>query len=316
VVPIVAAAVVIVGGLGIGGYFLLRGSKPERTQTSTKVSASSSAQAAGSAAAMPPASKCPEGMIFVAGGKMFMGARDLQDDAKPPHEVKVSDFCLDKTEVPTSAYDACVQKGECERPAEEVSWSGVSPAAVKLYTPFCNYGKNERSSQPINCVGWPLADNFCKKRGARLPTEAEWEYAARGSVQRKYPWGDDPPGARFLNACGKECAGLPTTSGTREIMHEEDDGFVGTAPVGSFKDGASSHGIMDLAGNVWEWTSDFYGPYGSAAEVDPKGPATGTERVLRGGDFTGARAEWARPAWRWKSNPDAARHAVGFRCAK
>jgi len=136
-----------------------------------------------------------------------------------------------------------------------------------------------------------MADNFCKKNKLRLPTEAEWEYAARGSSQRKYPWGDDAPAAKYLNACGKECAKWGEANGeTKKTMYDEEDPFPATAPVGKFPAGASAHGVMDLAGNVWEWTADWYAPYTAEAAKDPKGPEAGGEtpkRVLRGGDFFG-----------------------------
>lgn len=99
------------------------------------------------------------------------------------------------------------------------------------------------------------------------------------------------------------------------MMYEDDDGFPATAPVGSFAAGASAQGVMDLAGNVWEWTADYFAPYGSESAVDPKGPATGEKRVVRGGDFFGFQADWARPAWRWKTDPETYNHAIGFRCA-
>ncbi len=162
-----------------------------------------------------------------------------------------------------------------------------------------------------------MADTFCKHRGARLPTEAEWEFAARGSNQRKYPWGDEAPSGKYLNACGKSCAKWFQDHGEKHGMmyDDDDDRFVGTAPVGSFPAGATATGVLDLAGNVWEWTADWYAPYTDAPVTDPKGPATGTQRVVRGGDFTGSMADWARPAYRWKTDPETFNHAIGFRCA-
>jgi eukaryotic-like serine/threonine-protein kinase len=280
------------------------------------VSASASPASGSGAAATGGAPTCPEGMVMVTGGKMFMGARDLTPETKPPHEVTITTFCLDVTEVTTAAYMACVEKGECERPLDKVSWPNITPDKVQRYSPLCNTTHKERGDHPINCVAWAMADRFCKKRRARLPSEAEWEFAARGSSQRKYPWGDEEPSEKRLNACGAECQKWGAANGeARQTMYPGDDGFEATAPVGSFKAGASVHGAMDLAGNVWEWTADWYAPYTEAAATDPRGPAEGTQRVLRGGDFFGFNADWARPAYRWKTDPDTYNHAIGFRCA-
>src|SRR5690606_30244652 len=98
-------------------------------------------------------------------------------------------------------------------------------------------------------------------------------------------------------------------------MYDGDDGFAATAPVGSFEGGASSAGVLDLAGNVWEWTADWYGPYTADAADNPKGPASGEERVVRGGGFNGLKPAWAKPAYRWKTVPDTFSHGIGFRCA-
>jgi formylglycine-generating enzyme required for sulfatase activity len=256
-------------------------------------------------------------MLLISGGKVFLGARDLTDDAKPPHEVSIATYCLDKTEVTGGAYDACADKSDCERAQDHVSFKNITEPLKKLYSPLCTGGKPDRSSHPINCVTWSMADKFCQKRNARLPTEAEWEYAARGSRQRNYPWGDDAPSAKFLNACGKECVAWGATKADpHDPMYEEDDGHALTAPVGSFPAGASTHGVLDLAGNVWEWTADWYAPYTAEPAENPKGPAKGTERVARGGHYFGSMPEWARPAYRWKTDPETYSHAVGFRCAK
>jgi formylglycine-generating enzyme required for sulfatase activity/tRNA A-37 threonylcarbamoyl transferase component Bud32 len=314
---------IAVAGLALGAFGAYRffgGAPPAPAPAASASAATPAPRAAGTtsaAAPTAPAGACPEGMVAIAGGKMFMGARDLTPDAKPPHEVTVSRFCIDRTEVTTRAYLACADKGECERPPDKVSWPRITEEQAKRYSPFCNGGQKERGDHPINCVAWPMADNFCKKRGARLPTEAEWEFAARGSSQRKYPWGDDPPGPKFLNACGKECAAWGEAHGDKHrTMYDADDGWVGTAPVGSFPAGASSDGVLDLAGNVWEWVADWYGPYTADPAVDPKGPATGTQRAVRGGDFFGYEPEWTRPAYRWKTDPETYNHAIGFRCAR
>ena len=314
-IGMVVGAVALVAGAFVA-YRVVGGGPPAPPPASSSAAATAPSATVSATAAPAAPGTCPEGMVSIAGGKMFMGARDLKPDAKPPHEVNVSGYCLDKTEVTTRAYLACVEKGECERPPEKVSWPSITDAQIKLYSGFCNAAQKDRGDHPVNCVAWPMANTFCQKRGARLPTEAEWEFAARGASQRKYPWGDEDPAPKYLNACGKACAKWFEAHGEKHAsMYGEDDGFVGTAPVASFPGGASASGIMDLAGNVWEWTADWYGPYATEPSTDPKGPATGSMRVVRGGDFTGSDPDWARPAYRWKTDPDTFNHAIGFRCA-
>jgi formylglycine-generating enzyme required for sulfatase activity len=99
-------------------------------------------------------------------------------------------------------------------------------------------------------------------------------------------------------------------------MYPSDDGFATTAPVGSFPKGASPFGLQDVVGNVWEWVSDWYAPYGPAPLVDPKGPEAGTERVLRGGAWNGSDPAWVRPTYRFKIDPKLRSHGIGVRCAK
>ena len=321
---LIAIGVLAVGGLGAylafgrGGDVTAKG-EASATAPAPASSAVAAAPSTSAVAGVVKSGACPAGMIKIPGGNMFMGARDLPDgaDAKPPHAVSVTSFCVDKTEVTTKAYFACVDQGDCERPLEQVSWPNITEDAKKKFSGFCNAGKRaENGEHPINCVAWPMADNFCRKSKRRLPSEAEWEFAARGSSQRKYPWGDDPPAAYYLNACGKVCAKWGEANGdARKTMYDEDDGFAGTAPVGKFPAGASAHGVLDLAGNVWEWTADWYAPYSADEASDPKGPKEGTQRVLRGGDFLGGDSNWARPAWRWKTDPETYNNAIGYRCA-
>jgi formylglycine-generating enzyme required for sulfatase activity len=315
-IGIAVAAIVVVAG-GLGTYKFLGGAASQPPPPMTKDSSSPPVGPTATTASAPAApGTCADGMLPIPAGKMFMGARDLSPNTKPPHEVTLSAFCLDKTEVTTRAYLACVEKGECERPSDKVNWPGITDAQSKLYSSFCNASAKDRGDHPVNCVAWSMAQTYCAKRGARLPTEAEWEYAARGTSQRKFPWGDDAPNAKYLNACSKACVTWFAAKGEKKMaMFEDDDGFIGTAPVGSFPAGASSFGVLDLAGNVWEWTADWFGPYAADPAADPKGPATGTQRVVRGGDFTGGEPDWARPAFRWKTDPETYNHAIGFRCA-
>ncbi|HZO13587.1 MAG TPA: bifunctional serine/threonine-protein kinase/formylglycine-generating enzyme family protein [Polyangiaceae bacterium] len=314
IVGLVVGGVFALGALAAGAWFFLR-PPADASETSADAPVTTAAPTASAAAATP----CPEGMLLVEGGKMFMGSTDgdLADDVRPPHKVSVSSYCLDKHEVTAEAYDACVKGGNCLRAPNEVKYPGATPVELVEHSKLCNGGVAARKRHPINCVDWNMADAFCREKGARLPTEAEWEFASRGSSQRVYPWGDDAPGPKLLNACGSECTewakslDLPVYGS----MFDGNDGHAATAPVGSFPKGASSAGVLDLAGNVWEWTADWYAPYTADEQKDPKGASSGTERVVRGGGFNGLKPAWAKPAYRWKATPDWRSDGVGFRCA-
>jgi formylglycine-generating enzyme required for sulfatase activity/serine/threonine protein kinase len=292
------------------------------------VSASAHASAASSAAssaAAAPARSCPAGMIAVPGGEFFMGSDEKNALAveKPPHRVKLAPYCLDVHEVTVAQYKQCSDKGACRRAGKENVWPGMKPAQKKLYDPLCNIRDPVgKATHPINCVDWEQARELCESRGARLPTEAEWEFAARGPDGRIYPWGDDPPSAKLLNACGAECVAWmkahPDPDGAAAAMYDESDGFANTAPVGSFPLGKSRYGVEDVVGNVWEWVADWYGPYdpdASKVTTDPKGPAEGTERVIRGGAWNGALPSWVRPSFRYHAAPSSRSYGFGFRCA-
>ncbi|MBL8741758.1 MAG: SUMF1/EgtB/PvdO family nonheme iron enzyme, partial [Myxococcales bacterium] len=333
----VAAGIAAVA-LGGGGLYLAQGKSPSGA-TSASVSAppsESQVEAKLSASVAAPASsvlptpvapadaKCPAGMIFHPSGKTFMGSKSLPEHAGANVEgggqrkVEVSAFCLDITEVTVRAYEACVKDATCERTPDDVNYPGMRSDEEKKrqLVALCNARKPERQDHPINCISWELADAYCKSKGARLPTETEWEYAARGPVQHDYPWGDEAPDATRLNAAGTEYLKLDASlGGQAKTMYTGDDHWVGTAPVGQFPAGKSGFGVYDLAGNVWEWTSDFYGPHVPGDFKDPKGPATGTERVIRGGAFNGWDPQWANPAWRYRYATGTYSHAVGFRCA-
>jgi formylglycine-generating enzyme required for sulfatase activity/tRNA A-37 threonylcarbamoyl transferase component Bud32 len=319
--PLLALFVLVAGG-GAGAFVAMRDDGASALPSPAAPAPSSAPAPVASAA---PAG-CPEGMKLITAGRMFMGSSDadLEADVRPPHRVTVSSFCLDEREVTAGAYQACIDSGNCLRTQTTIEFAGMSPEELTAYGELCNAGKPDRANHPANCVDWTMADTYCKidggrlpQGGARLPTEAEWEYAARGSGQRTYPWGDEAPGPDRLNACGSECTSWIEERKLRSSgrMYDGDDGFAGTAPVGSFKRGAASSGVLDLAGNVWEWTADWYGPYGSENQEDPKGPASGEARVVRGGGFNGMVSAWAKPAYRWKTNPAFRSHGIGFRCA-
>jgi formylglycine-generating enzyme required for sulfatase activity/serine/threonine protein kinase len=308
-----AGALFTLGLLGTGIYFFAVHGKQGKI-------AGNDAPPPVASIAPPPPPTCPTGMITISGGKFFMGTddKDAEPSERPAHQVTLAPYCIDATEVTVAAYKACSDKGECKRGPRENEWPGITPREHKIYDPLCNIRDAEtRGNYPINCVDWALADTFCKASGGRLPTEAEWEFATRGSDGRKYPWGDDPPsnGTR-LNACGKECLAWGKKNNEDvSAMYPVDDGFATTAPVGSFPKGASPFGLQDVVGNVWEWASDWYAPYTPEVQVDPKG-GVGTERVLRGGAWNGGDPSWVRPTYRFKSEPGLRSHGIGFRCAK
>ncbi|HEY8079080.1 MAG TPA: bifunctional serine/threonine-protein kinase/formylglycine-generating enzyme family protein [Labilithrix sp.] len=313
------ALVVVAGALVAGGVyvFAIRGKG-----AAAPLASASAPVVSASAPAPPPAPTCPSGMAQVPGGKFFMGSdeKDAAKDERPAHQVTLSPYCIDIHEVTVAEYKQCSDHGECKRGPRENEWPNIDAHERKIYDPLCNIRDPEnRANHPINCVDWDLADSFCRAQKKRLPTEAEWEFATRGSDGRKYPWGDDAPtkGGR-LNACGKECVAWAKKNQADgfEAMYPADDGFPTTAPVGSFPGGASPFGLQDVVGNVWEWVGDWYGPYTAAKESDPKGPDTGTDRVIRGGAWNGSDPTWVKPAFRFKSDPGLRSHGIGMRCAK
>ncbi len=262
--------------------------------------------------------ECPSDMVAVPGGKLFMGNDDGSALERPAHHVAMAPFCIDRTEVTVEQYKACSDKADCKRAPVANEWEGLSSADARITDPLCNARDPERRKKhPINCIGWDMADTFCRASGKRLPTEAEWEYAARGSDGRKYPWGDDPPESTLLNACGKECPELGKYARTSlDPLYPGDDGWPTTAPVGSFPRGRSRFGAEDLAGNVGEWTAGYYAPYRSEPQADPKGPLAGRLRVVRGGAWNSASSATLRLTVRSREPAEKRSFAIGFRCAK
>ncbi len=263
-------------------------------------------------------SACPRDMIAIPGGSFFMGSDDGLPIEKPAHQVVVSPYCIDEFEVTVDKYKACSDGGRCKRAGVTNQWDDLNDKDRKAFDALCNARDPvDRARHPINCVDWDMADKFCREQGRRLPTEAEWEFAARGPDGRKYPWGDDDPSADRLNACGRECVLWGAKNGVEEkAMYDADDGFPNTAPVGSFPKGASRYGVQDVVGNVWEWVADWYAAYGADEQKGPSGPPTGTEKVIRGGAWNGSYASWVRPTFRYKDSPTKRSYGIGFRCAK
>jgi eukaryotic-like serine/threonine-protein kinase len=312
---------VIVGAVAIAGVaiyaLVIRGHGVAPTPTGGVAVAlpSSSASASPSASAGPVV--CPPGMITIPGGAFYMGS-NLADSEKPPHQVRLAPYCIDKFEVTIEQHKACSDSGKCLRAGTTNEIDGMTAKDHAAYDPLCTARDPvDHAQHPVNCVTWEQAVDYCQEQGKRLPTEAEWEFSALGPDGRKYPWGDDEPSGGHLNACGAECIAWGKKQKVELIpMYKADDGWPTTAPVGSFPKGASRYGLEDVVGNVWEWVGDWYGPYTKADETDPKGPTEGTERVIRGGAWNGGFPDWVRPSFRYHNAPTVRSHGVGFRCAK
>jgi formylglycine-generating enzyme required for sulfatase activity len=249
-------------------------------------------------------------MVHVPGGTFSMGSPTGvgDDDEHPQHQVMLSGYCIDKTEVTVAAYTQCMASGKCTA-ASEPTKGGVGS--------LCNGTRADRQNYPVNCVDWNQATAYCASVNKRLPSEAEWEYAARGEDGRTYPWGMEAPSAKRLNACGSECRALGKRLGSKwTVMYEGNDTWEATAPVGSFQSGASLLGVLDMAGNVWEWTADWYGAYMAGASTNPHGPKEGPDRVIRGGDWLFDDASRVRGAFRGESVPTDRNSRLGLRCAR
>jgi len=206
-------------------------------------------------------------MVYVPAGEFLMGSSEADgqadDDEKPQHTVYLDGYWIDRTEVTNAQYRKCVEARACREPQ---CWDDE-----ELNAP----------DQPVVCVNWDDAREYAAWAGGRLPTEAEWEKAARGIDGRIYPWGDEFDGTR-VNYCDRNCYGDYKDTGA-------DDGYAVTAPVGSYLSGASPYGALDMAGNVGEWVTDWYGEeyYARSPARNPQGPDAGHYRVLRGGGFFG-----------------------------
>lgn len=220
-------------------------------------------------------------MVYVPGGTFPMGNPHpgaASGDEAPVHQVTLDAYWIDKTEVSNAEYRACVEAGVC-RPARY--WD--EPV-------YARFGGDDL---PVVGVSWDDAVAYCSWTGGRLPTEAEWEYAAAGPEGRRFPWGDEPP------TCDR--AQFALCEG--EVL-----------PVGSLPNGASWVGALDLSGNVSEWVADYYWPYSADPQTNPTGPEHGTSRVIRGG-------LWFRMEFqitthgRFNYWPDGRSITVSFRCA-
>ncbi len=231
----------------------------------------------------------PSKMALVPAGPFLMGCNpDVDDqcrkDELPTHMVTVSDFEIDITEVSQIQYYDCVASGAC-------------------LAPTCDWDPcGARVNHPVVCVSRHDAADYCAWQKKRMPTEAEWEKAARGTDGLKFPWGNGDVDCTRTNMVGCK-AGL--------------DGKDGTSPVGSHPEGASPYGVLDMAGNVVEWVADYYQAnyYAISPPNDPPGPTKQEMFVGRGGGWRSV-AYWHRTSTRDDYEPEYFKNAGGFRCAK
>jgi len=240
--------------------------------------------------------------VFVPAGSFMMGSTDEFSDEHPVHEVTVDSFWIDRTEVTTAQYAAFVA---------DTGWETAAERNGDTYTWWRPQGTGNNldglDKYPVVFITWEDAVAYATWASGRLPTEAEWEYAARGPRNLRYPWGNVFNG-EILNYCDRNCS-IQDRADT-----SIDDGYTFTAPVGTYPDGASWVHALDMAGNVWEWTNDWYdsGYYARSPGSNPPGPDSGSNKTLRGGAWNYT-DRTTRAAYRYHLSPQARYYSVGFR---
>ncbi len=249
------------------------------------------------------AEACPAGMRLIPAGEIVMGGEDLAPrfgsaEYYRNHRVRLSAFCMDETEVTVEAYGQCLSPRAC-----------TTPGTTTTDSVYCNWTTTGpvagREQHPINCIDWNAASAYCRFRGGALPTEAQWEYAARSSDNRLYPWGNAAPTSQLCWSGG----GTSRTS---------------TCSVREHPATGNAHMLFGMSGNVWEWTADCYGVYPSDFGVpilDPFGPMgsacmSSTSRVYRGGSWNHVVDLHVRAAIRGFLSPADRLNVVGFRCSR
>lgn len=260
-------------------------------------------------------------MVFIPPGEFTMGSEE-KDYEKPLHKVDLSGYWMGKTEVTKKQFNLFVKdKGyvtEAEKSGGALTWTGEKWEKIESIN-WRNPGFEQEDNHPVVCVSWNDALEYCKwlsnKKGVnfKLPTEAQWEKAARGTDKRKYPWGNLAPSGERVNFADKQAWIKAKRSRADKDI---DDGYAYTAPVGSYSAGVSPYGLLDMAGNVWEWCSDWYGSdyYKNAPKKNPPGPESGTRprRVMHGGAWSDPAVN-LRCAHRGYAEPSERGTILGFR---
>ena len=229
------------------------------------------------------------GMVFIPAGEFIMGANGRSQDQAPEHVVFLDAYYIDRYEVTNADYDDCVKGGVCRAP--------------KSYPGFME------PSQPVIGITWSDADTWCRWAGKRLPTEAEWEKAARGPDGRTYPWGE-----------GLSCldANYGNNQSVNGGIHECPDNPSRTAAVGTALRDISPYGAHDMAGNAWEYVADYYQAeyYSSSPYRNPKGPSSGSTHIIKGGSWYTTGRNVALSSRINRTDASAPNNFDGFRCAR
>ena len=251
----------------------------------------------------------PDNMAAIPAGTFWMGCNPVKDtqcfpDESPQHKVTLNAYFIDRSEVTVAEYKICVDAGVCTEPKGSA------------FSAFCNWSVAGKDAYPVNCITWTQSQQYCKWRGLGfdLPSEAQWELAARGTCElngsaaadglckaamRTYPWGEAAPSCLLSVTCDSTTPCSPCA----------------TAAVGSKPAGDSPFGVHDMAGNVWEWVRDGFGPYTAGNQTNPQGVSGATSRVLRGGGFD-IDAAHNRSSYRSGESPSTFKAILGLRCAR
>jgi serine/threonine-protein kinase len=237
-------------------------------------------------------------MFFVPSGTFWMGSRlntpNANTDEYPQHEVALTAFWMDYTEVTAAQFSLFLNEVGNQK-ERGITWINLENSNTSIMEDGGDFfPKPGMDSKPVALVSWYGAEAYCQWAGGQLPTEAQWEFAARGANSSSYPWGSLPPTCSLAQF--RVCPN-------------------GVQSVGSKSPGGDSWmGAADMGGNVWEWTADWYGAYETAVSVNPTGPRSGSEKVLRGGSW-GSDSWMARTASRNDTVPTFRSVFSGFRCS-